>query len=305
MIPAIAVLLVSHAQAQPEQASAATPDLYRDPETGFALRLSGGFQFLGKQESIALFGSKAKPGAVFLETGATFTVEELEAATRLGYQDEGVSLAPDGPASRLNLTLGVGIAFPVKGTLDNQPVRGILTGVRTHTGRCFLLLVATTPEAWDKLDATATQIANGVELFAPEAPPVDQRLAAYFAGKRLSYYFSRWSTSLSGATQGSFQSNEQTYLCAGGSFHYGEQTRASFDVPQAFGYSRSGDSSSGRWLVTGDGPNAQLTLRFHDGRLWRYRATNLGNETVYLNGSRYFRAAQTRCRSSPTHGGLP
>lgn len=296
MTAAIAFLLLAQAQAQPEQAAAATPDLYRDPEAGFSLRLQGGFQFLGKQESLVLFGSKTTPGAVFLETGETFSVAELEAATRLGYQDEGVALAPDGPASRLSLTLGAGVAFPVKGTLDTQPVRGILAGVRAHTGRCFILLVATTPEAWDKLAATAAQIANGIELFTPEVAPADQRLAGYFAGKRLSYYFSRRSTSLSGVTQGTFQSNEQIYLCADGSFHYGERTRASFDVPQAFGYSRTGDSSAGRWLVTGDGQNPVLTLRFHDGRLWRYRASNLGNETVYLNGSRYFRGAQTRCR---------
>ncbi|MBL8228383.1 MAG: hypothetical protein JNL98_07900 [Bryobacterales bacterium] len=296
MILAITLLLLTRAQAQPEQASAATPDVYRDPESGFALRLRGGFQFLGKQESIILFGSKTTPGAVFLETGEAFSLQELDAATRIGYQDEGVALLPDGPVTRLSLTLGAGVAFPVKGTLDNQPVRGILAGVRANTGRCFIVLAATTPEAWDKLAPVATQIAAGIELFTPETPPVDQRLATYFAGKRLSYYFSRGSTSLSGAAQGTFQSTERIYLCGDGSFHYGEQTNASFDVPQAFGYSRTGDSSSGRWLVSGEGGGALLTLRFHDGRLWRYRATSLGNEVVYLNGSRYFRSGQTRCR---------
>lgn len=296
MLFSIPLILLAHAQAQPEQAKAATPDLFRDPESGFALRLSGGFQFLGKQESIVLFGSKTTPGAVFLETGETFTLQDLEAATRMGYQDEGVALLPDGPATRLNLTLGAGVSFPVKGTLDNQPVRGILAGVRANNGRCFILLAATTPQVWEKLAPVAAQIAAGIELFPPETPPMDQRLAAYFAGRRLAYYFSRRSTSLSGVTQGSFQSTEQIFLCSDGTFHYGEQTRASFDVPQAFGYSRTGDSSAGKWQVTAEGGTALLALRFHDGRLWRYRATSLANETVYLNGSRYFRSGQNRCR---------
>jgi len=296
MLLSILTLLLAPAQAQPDQASAATPDLYRDPESGFALRLSGGFQFLGKQESIVLFGSKTTPGAVFLETGETFSLQELEAATRMGYQDEGVALLPDGPATRLNLTLGAGVAFPVKGTLDNQPVRGILAGVRANSGRCFILLAATTPEAWDKLAPVAPQLAAGIELFPPEAPPVDRQLLTYFAGTRLSFYFNRRSTSSTGALQGSFQSTEQIYLCSDGSFHYGEQSRASFDVPQAFGYSRTGDSSSGKWQVTGGSDAALITLRFHDGRLWKYRATEMAREGLRLNGSRYFRAGQNRCR---------
>lgn len=280
----------------PEVVSEATPEVYRDAEAGFSLRLAGGFRFLTRQEALVLFGSKVTPGVVFLQSGETFTEQELLEAARSGYHDEGVALTPEGPPSRLQLTLGKGLAFAVRGTLDNQPVRGMLAGVRSNVGRCFIVLVATTPEAWDKLAASAERIIQGIGLFPPEAPPVDRALWSYFAGQRLSFYFSRQSYSAAGSREGSFGGTERIYLCSDGSFVYGEQSRASFDVPQAMGYSRTGNNSSGRWSVAGGGTEAILLLQFHDGKQWRYRATRMSNDLVYLNGSKYFRARQTQCR---------
>ncbi len=282
--------------ATPVVASEATPQRYQDAEAGFALRLAGGFGFLARQESLVLFGSKVTPGLVLLESGESFTENELADATRVGYQDEGVALVPDGPALRLNLTHGVGVAFPVRGSLDNQAVRGLLAGVRSGAGRCFILLVVTTPESWPKLAPSAEQIIGGIELFQPQVPATDPRIFPYFAGRRLSFLFSRSSFSSTGAREGSFSGTERMYLCSDGSFFYGEQTTASFDVPQAMGYSRTGDNSSGRWQVSAAGDGATLTLNFHDGRKWNYQATRLGEGVVYLNGSKYFRSSQTRCR---------
>jgi hypothetical protein len=158
------------------------------------------------------------------------------------------------------------------------------------------LLAATTPEAWPKLAPVAGQLAAGISLEAPVAPAVEPQMRSYFGGTRLSFYFSRGSYSSTGTSQGSFQSTERIYLCSDGSFHYGEQTRASFDLPQAMGYSRSGDNSAGRWAASGQAGGALLTLSFHDGRVWRYQATRMGSEVVYLNGSKYFRSGQNRCR---------
>jgi hypothetical protein len=282
--------------AAPLVAREATPQRYQDAEAGFALRLAGGFGFLARQESLVLFGSKITPGLVLLETGETFTEQELAEATRVGYQDEGVSLTPEGPAIRLNLARGVGVAFPVKGTLDNQAVRGFLAGVRSNTGRCFILLTVTTPESWPELAPTAEQIIGGIELLQPQAPAVDPRLFPYFAGRRLSFLFSRGSFSSTGTREGSFSGTERIYLCSDGSFFYGEQTTASFDVPQAMGYSRTADNSAGRWQVAPAADGATLTLNFHDGRQWRYQATRLGEGVLYLNGSKYFRSGQNRCR---------
>ncbi|MCW5962830.1 MAG: hypothetical protein KIT83_02235, partial [Bryobacterales bacterium] len=163
-------------------------------------------------------------------------------------------------------------------------------------GRCFIVLAVTTPEAWPKLAASAERIVSGIELFPPEAPAVDPQLFAYFAGKRLSFYFSRGSYSSTGSREGGFSGTERIYLCSDGSFLYGEQTSAAFDVPQAMGYSRSRENSSGRWQVAETGDGALLTLGFHDGRQWSYQATRLGSEVVYLNGSKYFRGGQDRCR---------
>ncbi len=276
--------------AAPEVVSDATPESFRDAEAGFSIRLAGGFGFLARQESLVLFGSKSTPGMVFLELGESFTEQELVEASRSGYQEEGVSLTPTGEAIRLHPGLGKGIAFPVRGSLDGQRVEGLLAGVRHQNGRCFIVLVATTPESWPKLAGAAQQIVNGIALGAPEAPQIDPQMRSYFAGTRLSFYFSRASRSTL------FQGKEQIYLCGNGTFFYGEQTSASFDVPQAMGYSRTGDNSAGKWQAAPNGEGALLSLVFNDGRQWRYQATRMGSGLVYLNGSKYFRSGQNRCR---------
>jgi hypothetical protein len=274
----------------------ATPGEYRDAEGGLTLRLPGGFGFLARQETLTLFGSKITPGVIFLEAGESFSEAELVAAAREGYQEEGVALRPSGSAQRLQLAHGVGLAFPVEGKLEGQGVKGLLVGMRSREGRCYILLAATTPEAWPKLQPVAAQLAGGIGLNAPQAPAGDPQTRSYFTGTRLTYYFSRSSYSSTGVNHGGMQSTERIYLCGDGSFHYGEQTRASFDLPQAMGYSRSGDNSAGRWVAVGSGQGAQLTLSFHDGRVWRYNATRMGSEVLYLNGSKYFRSGQNRCR---------
>jgi hypothetical protein len=290
MVP-IAIAQEEENAAPPEVASEATPELFRDAEAGLSLRLAGGFGFLARQGSLVLFGSKQTPGMVFLELGETFSDQELIEASRSGYEDEGVSLAPDGAVVPLNLgSAGAGLAFPVRGTLDSQVIQGVLAGGRNRSGQCFILLVATTPQAWPRLAPVAQRIVAGIALFAPETPSVDLELRAYFAGSRLSFYFSRTSRDTS------FQGTEQIYLCGDGSFFHGEQTRASFDVPQAMGYSRTGDNSSGKWSVDRTPSGAVLSLAFHDGRQWRYQATRLGSEVLYLNGSKYFRSGHTRCQ---------
>ena len=284
--------LTGHPQIQ----TAATPGIFQDEQAGLTLRLPGGFGFLIRQGTLTVFGSKITPGIVLLETGETFTEAEIASAAENGYRNEGVALRPVGVARLLVLTSAQGIAIPVEGTLETQAVRGLLTGIRGPDGRCFLILAATTHEAWPRLAPVAEQLVAGIALTAPKPPAIDPQWRTYFGGTRLSYYFSRSSYSSTGTNQGSLQSTERIYLCSDGTFHFGEQTRASFDLPQAMGYSRTGDSSAGRWSALGQSGGAQLTLAFHDGRLWRYQATRLGKEVLYLNGSKYFRSGQSRCR---------
>lgn len=283
-------------QAVPQPAPANGTEAFRDAEAGFSMRLAGGFRFLSRQGSITLFGSNTTPGVVLVEGGETFTAEELSEAARSGYQTTGVALLPDGPYRKIAAGFGEGLAFPVKGTLDGQTVRGMLAGIRTRTGRCFIVLAATTPEGWPKLAEAAERMIGGVELFAPDTPAVDPQLKSYFAGMRFSFYMSRPSVSSSGSFEGSFSGQERIYLCSDGSFQYGEQTRGTFDVPQAMGSARTNSNGSGRWQVSGADGGALLTLIFNDGRRSNYRATRLGRDLVYLNGSKYFRAGQDRCK---------
>lgn len=94
---------------------------------------------------------------------------------------------------------------------------------------CFILLVATTPQAWPRLAPVAQRIVEGIALFTTEVPAIDPQLRAYFAGSRLSFYFSRTSRDTS------FQGTERIYLCGDGSFFHGEQTQASFDGSSGHG----------------------------------------------------------------------
>jgi hypothetical protein len=119
----------------------------------------------------------------------------------------------------------------VRGTLDGQAVRGILAGIRAASGRCFIILAATTPAAWPKLDPAARRMVEGVSIDARAAPAADPNLHGYFSGSRLSFYMVRTSTSSNGSREGSFSGVERLYFCTDGSFHYGEQSQASFDVP--------------------------------------------------------------------------
>jgi len=277
---------------------AATPGRFHDADAGLTLQLSGGFGFLTRQGTLTIFGSKTTPGMILLESGERFTEAELVLAARNGYEGEGVALKPADSVRPLDLAGALGMAVPVAGTLDGQPIRGLLAGVRSRDGRCFIILAATTPESWPRLAPVADQVAAGIALLPPSRSTTgqDPQWRAYFGGTKLSYYFSRSSSSSMSSSQGSLQSTERIYLCSDGSFHYGEQTTASFDLPQAMGYSRTGDHSAGRWTAVGNSDGAQLTLAFHDGRLWCYQAARMGKEVLYLNGSKYFRSGQERCR---------
>lgn len=271
-------------------------EIYRDPEAGLVIRLSGGFRFLRRQDTLTILGSNQTPGIVMIESGERFSSAGLGEAARSGYQAEGVSLHPEGPALRLSLAQGEGLAFPVKGMLDGSTVRGILAGLRAPSGRCFIVLAATTPESWPKLEPAARSMIEGLSLEAPETRGGDSSIHAYFAGARFSFYMNRTSTSSTGSREGSFSGVERIYFCSDGAFHYGEQAQGSFDVPQAMGRARVSENGSGRWRATPTAEGATVTLSFHNGRRLQYRATRLGKEVVYLNGSKYFRAGHSRCQ---------
>lgn len=282
--------------AMAQQPGPAGIEFYRDAEAGLSIRLAGGFRFLKKHDTLTVLGSNETPGIVMIESGESFTSAELAEAARSGYKAEGVSLQPEGGAVRLSLARGEGLAFPVKGVLDGETVRGLLSGVRTPSGRCFIVLAATTPAAWPKLEPAARRMIEGIALDAPEVPANDPNIHAYFAGTRLSFYMSRTSTSSTGSREGGFSGVERIYLCSDGSFHYGEQSQGSFDVPQASGRARTSQSGAGRWQASAAADGVALTLAFHDGRRLNYKATRLGKEVLYLNGSKYFRSGQSRCK---------
>jgi len=290
MVPLALLLMMGQS---PDSAGAG---VYRDAEAGLSIRLAGGFRFLKKQDTLTILGSNETPGVVMIESGENFSSAELAEAARSGYKAEGVSLQPEGAAVPLSLARGEGLAFPVKGVLDGETVRGVLSGVRTPSGRCFIVLAATTPAAWPKLEPAARRMIEGISVEAPEARAADPDLHTYFAGTRLSFYMSRTSTSSTGSREGSFSGVERIYLCSDGSFQYGEQSQGSFDVPQAMGRARTSESGSGRWQASAAADGASLTLSFHDGRRLNYRATRLGKEVLYLNGSKYFRSGQSRCK---------
>jgi hypothetical protein len=230
-----------------------------------------------------LFRSDETPGIVLLKTGERFSAAELQAAARDGYEDEGVALRPAGAAQ----AVPNGIAFPVRGTVDGAEVLGMLAAVRAPDGRCFVLLAATTPAQWPKLEGAARRMAGGIEILAPAAvPEMDESLRAYLSDTRLTFYFSRSNR------DSSFRGTEQIYLCGDATFHMGTQEQARFDVPQATGHSRNSSAGDGRWHAA----NGLLSLDFHDGRRVRYRISGPSSSMVYLNGSKYFRARQDQCR---------
>lgn len=290
MVDSALLLFLAHAP------GSAPVEIYRDPDAGFAMKLSGGFRFLKRHDTLTIFGSGQTPGIVTLKSGESFSSAELAEAARSGYQAEGVSLQPERAAVRLTLAQGEGLVFPVKGLLDGSTVRGILAGLRAPSGRCFIVLAATTPEAWPRPEPAARSLIEGVSLEAPETRTADSNIGAYFAKARFSFYMSRTSTSSAGSREGSFSGVERIYFCSDGIFLYHEQAQGAFEVPQAMGSAAVSDNGSGRWQASATTGGATVTLSFHNGRWLQYLATRLGRETVHLNGSRCFRAGHSRCQ---------
>jgi hypothetical protein len=274
------------------QSAAASANIFREPAAGFAMPLDGGFQLARREESAALFTSATLPGLILVKAGEQFTAAEIEAALRSGYQAEGVDLKPAAPPE----TLGGHRAALVDGQLNGNAARGFLAGLIGPTGECFVVLAATSPAEWPKLETAARKMLSGIQLSAPQAPPApshDKQLFDSLAGARLRYQENIRSTGSTGRIDGSYSRSINIYLCGDGSFLQSDRSLASGD---SFAYTRNDPNQSGRWeaaLLPNGTPS--LTLRFHSGRTMQY-TLRISGSYFYLNGDRFYRIRGEGCQ---------
>ncbi len=187
---------------------------FREPSVGFAIPREGGFQLAKREEEAVILTSAATPRLILIKAREKFTAAEIEATLAGGYRDEGVDLKAAGATETLG---GKYRGAVVTGQLGGSGANGLLVGLIGPTGECFIVLAATTPEQWPKLETVARQMVAGIRLTAPEAPPtaaMDQQMMQYLGGVRLrfrEYIRSSGSTGgLMGATRGVW-----IFTCAG------------------------------------------------------------------------------------------
>jgi hypothetical protein len=277
------------------QPAAGSPNLFREPAAGFAMPLEGGFQLARREESAVLFTSATLPGLLLVKAGEQFTAAEIEAALKSGYQAEGVDLKPVSPPE----TLGGHRAALVAGQLNGNSAKGLLAGLIGPTGECFVVLAATTPEQWPKLEPAARRMLSGIQLSAPQAPPApshDKQLFDYLSGARLRYRESIRSTGSTGRIDGSFSSRDDIYLCGDGTFSRDERSSASVSGAGSTTYSSSNPNQSGRWTASvPPGGAPQLILQFNSGRTVRHVLRPDGRR-VFLDGYGYERIQGQGCQ---------
>jgi len=270
---------------------------FREPSVGFAMPLEGGFQLAKREEEAVILTSAVTPGLILIKAGEKFTAAEIEATLAGGYRDEGVDLKAAGAAETLG---GKYRGAVVTGQLSGSAAKGLLVGLIGPTGECFIVLAATTPEQWPKLEAVARQMMAGIRLTAPEVAPtaaMDQQMMQYLGGARLRYREYIRSSGSTGRMDGSYSGSEDIYLCGDGTFWHSKRFSASVSGVGSTTVTGRNPEQSGRWKtwVTPE-KTPWLALEFGNGRVERYQVKPDG-QRVYLNGTKYERTQGQGCQT--------
>lgn len=270
---------------------------FREPSVGFAMPLEGGFQLAKREEEAVILTSAVTPGLILIKAGEKFTAAEVESVLAGGYRDDGVDLKAAGAAETLG---GKYRGAVVTGQLGGSTAKGLLAGLIGPTGECFIVLAATTPEQWPKLEAVARQMVAGIRLTAPEVAPtaaMDQQMMQYLGGVRLRYREYIRSSGSTGRIDGSYSGSEDIYLCGNGTFWHSKRFSANASGVGSTTVTGQYPDQAGRWKtwVTPD-KTPWLALEFGNGRVERYQLKPDG-QRVYLNGAKYERIQGQGCQT--------
>lgn len=233
-------------------------------------------------EGLLLLGSNTEVGLMILMEHDYNSVEKIKQEAEAGLVDEGVSLQRSGEYEKIKNN-GIGAEF--SGLLQGAPAKAYMASLVNPHGQGLTVMALTTTEMYSaRHRELALKLANSVQFYKPETPPIVDEWRQALKNTRLTYM-----SSYSSGSSGGSSSEEVIHLCAAGYFKYNSNYSLSIDTGGAFGNSNSTGKGAGTWEVIGDGAGgATLKLNFNNGEVYTYRLS-FEDEKTFLNGKRFFR----------------
>lgn len=250
---------------------------------------SGGMQ-LG--QAIMLFGSHSLPGLVlvmpFVGSGVDEVWAQMAQPIDLG---DGVTLQATAPTRH-----DAAVRSPLTGFGPQGPLIGHAVATIGDATGALILVVDAVASGRDEAHYrdTADRFVQGLRFDAPTRTEHDASWRQRLAGTMLRYQSSAGGADRTGS--GFVQASATAHLCSDGTFHYAGRSSVSAAVPGVSGLGTDATELSGRWQVSGLGPEQALLIAqdtFGGAHLW---VVNDVQNQVYVNGEPWARLPSDACR---------
>ncbi|MCC6336261.1 MAG: hypothetical protein IT380_20030 [Myxococcales bacterium] len=150
------------------QVGAATGGVYKDEGGGWSIRAPANWRF-GEKAGRVLFGSDTEAGLIVAWYAPGTTYEQLQQIAAQGINEDGMSLAPTGPAQPLQAPAGKALGVDLKGMGQNgQQLAARAVGVAGPNGAVAVLGI-TSPEQFKALRPKVDAMLKSAALFTPKA----------------------------------------------------------------------------------------------------------------------------------------
>jgi len=217
------------------------------------------------------------------------SMEELLSQADAGINDEnGTALEA---STKPTLFGSTGAKVEYAGTVNGSPARAVAIGLLSRNGDGLNVLLIAEADDFSPSDVRLVEsVARSVKFSVVKTNPAAGEWKEKLSHTRLTYI----STYASGGGGGTSAQTE-IHICRDGSFSFSSSSMVSLDVPGASGLSSGGDTGEGSWRVVTQGGQPVLELRFRNGEVRTYNIT-YPNNTLHLNGVRYFMTNDPACR---------
>lgn len=262
--------------------------LMKDAAWGVSFTIPAGWS--GQKTDAGYLYTSAQRKAILLLSPNRYTsMEELLSEADAGIQDEnGTALQAITQPSAFG---GIGAKVEYTGTVNGEPARAVAIGLLSRSGDGLNVLLIAEADDFTPSDVRLVEtVARSVKFSATKTHPAAGQWNEKLSHTRLTYI----STYTSGGGGGT-SAHTEIHLCRNGSFSFSSSSMVSVDVPGSSGMSSGGDTGEGSWRVVTQGGQPVLELRFSTGEVRTFNIT-YPNNTLHLNGVRYFLTNDPACR---------
>jgi hypothetical protein len=150
------------------QVSAATGGTYKDEGGGWSVRAPANWKF-GEKGGRVLFGSDTEAGLIVAWYTPGTTFQQMQEVAAQGLNEDGVVLAPTGPAQAVQSPAGKALGVDLQGTAQNgQALVARAVGVAGAQGAVAIVGI-TSPQQIKALRPKVDAMAKSVDFFTPKA----------------------------------------------------------------------------------------------------------------------------------------